>query len=183
MMFVTLWVAYLQLHQFEETHEISSNSDGAEWVCKFDNTKMVRLNDHVASLITPEKNWEIHIRDEDIIGLSDYQNGENEHFGRVTKFDSFGSSFEDWLAKAFETMKCNPDSHINFPKRIKQEKSFVATLLLLSESLDSVDSVEYPTPYFYEDTPEVQFHLRNTGERTNSDDPHLVEVKNVNTTF
>ena len=138
--FVLLWVAYLQLHDFVESTQALDATDGVTWTCKHDSTKTIHLLEQHATLATSSQRWDIFIREEDIVCIDKSFEDDvlNQYGARTHIFRDFGSRFEVWLADAFESVKCNPDSHIDFSSKIDNEKGFVN---LLMKSVDEAEPI------------------------------------------
>ncbi len=137
--FVLLWVAYLQAHDFIESTQALDETGGVTWTCKHDNTKAVHLLEQHASLSTSSERWDIFIREEGIACIDKAFVDEIGNYGAsVHSFKEFGSDFEVWLAGAFESVKCNPDSYIDFSSKIENEKGFVNLLMNLVDETDPI---------------------------------------------
>lgn len=112
--FMMLWVAYLQVHSFGNGSKLTGESHGTLWTCENDATKTIYLDQDGGRLTKPGESWEFTLHD---IGITPNLNKTD---GASFPFDE---NFENWLADAFENIKCNPTSHIDFATKIEFEKN------------------------------------------------------------
>jgi hypothetical protein len=174
-LFTILWIAYLQIHEFEPTTEGYNPISGTEWACKYDSTKTIRLFGQSAFFDTINDYWQIVFQEDKIIGLGDHVSEPYSQFLSVKVFSDFGPEFETWMANIFETMNCDPNFNVDFSNRIKQEKVVAAVMLGLSELIDDLKSSQTPDVNSNSETQEELVH-RQTKDigKSNSDDTYIL---------
>ncbi len=122
-------------HGFEPTPYIAKSYHGMNWLCKHDRTKTAHLWGRSAYLDYDQKQWVIDVEGDFVYTNTESQKKDHEFASVDAIFNEFDDRFEIWLAKAFETVKCDPNSHINFKERLAEIKSLVdmGTVLAVRE--------------------------------------------------
>lgn len=140
--FMVLWLAFLQVHQFD-----SSLAPEATWICKHDNQKILHLytftsltlsHEYRAELIDHDKIWMIAFTSpSSIAAYGPSKMGDLGEMGTPIIFDGFDPKFERWLYDTFTLIRCNPDEDFYyFPSlavKTLKAQTFFKILMTASE--------------------------------------------------